>query len=147
MDTSLSSAPEIILKKKKNRKQPHNHENLTGQNSILSQHLKLEGNLENPSTDEKTRMHSKELFQKNPICFPQKFFLRKSRDTAPNPAVDRDIGLLLVAGLSCRSSPTAAVPWAASRAAAPRSSCTPGLGLQTLLSMHSFGFVSRAHYH
>lgn len=77
------------------------------------------------------RMHNKELFQRNHICLPQKLLLHKSSDTVPNPAVDKDIGLLLVAGLSCRSSLMAAVPWAVSRAAAPRSSCTPGLGLQT----------------
>lgn len=108
---------------------------ITVHNFILTQHLKLEGNLENPSTSEKTRMHSKELFQKNPTCFPQKFFLYKSRDTVPNPAVDKDIGLLFEAGLSCRSRPMAAVPGALSRAAAPWPSCTLGLGLQSPTSM------------
>lgn len=88
-------------------------------NSILTQHLKLEGNLENPSTYETIRMHNKELFQKNPICFPQEFLLHKSSDTVPNPAAAKDIGLLLVAGLSCSSSLMAAVPWA------EQSSCSP----------------------
>lgn len=82
---------------------------ITVHNSILTQHLKLNGNLENPSIYEKIKMHNKELFQKkkkkSPICSPQKFCLHKSGDSVPNPAVDKDIGLLLVAGLSGRSSP------------------------------------------
>lgn len=90
-----------------------------------------------------------ELFRKNCICFPQKFFLHKSSDTVHNPAVDNSIKLLLVPCLSCRSSMTAPVPWAATRSGcspAQLYSCTPGLVVQTPTSMHSFNFISRAHY-
>lgn len=95
---------------------------ITVNNSILTQHLKQQGNLENHSAYRKTRrthiplINDMELFQKNRICFPQKFFLHKSSDTVPNPAVGNTIKPQLVPGLSCRSSMWAPVPWAVTRA-------------------------------